>query len=277
MGIFTKIAYSDSTINEFRGCEGCELWNPKAGVKVCYAGRMISRFAGKHNGVWPEEFTKPIRVPGQIMKAIGWKDLTGTDRGPDKPWLKGYPRVIFINDMSDSFMNHIWVDGVKTPLPVDWLSDLMPAMIASPHIFMFLTKRARRAVKFFGDIWGSVPKNFWIGTTITSGATLPRATELAKLAPICQGKLWISVEPLYNDVRLVDHLPSFDWVAVGGESGPGAAKTELSDIVQIIEDCEQTSTSVFVKQLGSGYGPKKGEDWNDWPVDLRRRQMPTKI
>lgn len=282
MGIKSSIGYIDSSINPFRGCEGCELWNPKTGVKVCYAGRMISRFAGP-SYAWPEKFTEPIFVPGQLEKTYSWPDLTDDIRD-EKPWLNGYPRIIFVNDMSDSFMGHIWKpspvagDGrVKTSLLVDWLTDYMSDLISSPHIYMFLTKRPSRAVRFFRDCWGGIPANFWVGTSITCQATFGRAIELAKLAPICNGRLWLSLEPLYGEVKLADILPAYDWIVVGGESGLSPTITNLDVFNRVADDCAQSDTPLFVKQLGSkqGYG-SKGEDWDQWPDHLKIRQMPKK-
>lgn len=283
MGIESSIGYIDSSINPFRGCEGCELWNPKQGIKVCYAGRMISRFSGT-SSVWPEEFTKPIFVPGQLEKTYyNWPDLTGSVRD-DKPWLDGYPRVIFVNDMSDSFMKNIWKPGPgtggvtdKEPLPVDWLADYMPNLISSPHIYMFLTKRPSRAVKFFKDYWGGVPPNFWVGTSVTSQATFGRAIELAKLAPTCNGRLWLSLEPIYSEIELSDILPAYDWIVAGGESGPSPTITTLKMFERVADDCARSDTPLFVKQLGSGQGyGSKGEDWELWPDSLKIRQMPKK-
>ncbi len=279
MGIKSKIGYIDSSTNPFRGCEGCELWNPKIGIKTCYAGRMIGRFAGTSHA-WPEEFAKPIFVPGQLEKTYNWADLTGGNRD-DKPWLNGYPRVIFVNDMSDSFMKNIrrpnGTTMVKESLSVDWLTDYMPDLTNSPHIYMFLTKRPSRAVEFFQDYWGSVPSNFWVGTSVTGPKTFGRAVELTKLAPICDGKLWLSLEPLYDSVDLAFVLPAYDWIVVGGESGISPTVTNLDIFNFIRDDCIRGDTPLFVKQLGSGQGyGSKGEDWNLWPNHLKVRQMPGK-
>lgn len=269
MGIKSDIGYIDSSANPIRGCGGCELWTTKN--KVCYAGKFISRFVNQTH--WPAKFTKPIMVPGIIERALKWPDLTGTDR-EDKPWLNGMSRIIFLNDMSDTFTEHVYFDGAWTKLPITWLAPYMHDMINSPHIYMLLTKRPRRAVKFFQQ-WGSVPANFWVGTSITYGYTTERARILAQLAPICEGKLWLSIEPLYARLDLYRQLQVFDWVAVGGESGINTTPTELSWISQIISDCKATDTPVFVKQLGSasGYG-SKGQDWDKWPATLRVREMP---
>lgn len=269
--ITTKIQWCDSAGNPIKGCEGCELWNYLQ--KVCYAGRMIRRF-GSGGGVWPEEFTKPIMKDGVLQVMIGWPSLKGKDR-TDKPWLNGYPRTIFVNDMSDTWVSNIWVDGVKTPLSHDWLAPFMPAMIESPHIYMLLTKRPSRAVKFFKE-WGGVPKNFWLGTSVTYPKTAPRVKKLLELKDMCDGVLWTSLEPLYEgtiDSPLAHMIPDLDWVVIGGESGPSAAVTQLDDIQRTIDICKSGDTRVFVKQLGSAHGKEKGGDWNMWEENLKYREM----
>lgn len=277
MGIKTDIQYPDSTVNEFAGCEGCELWTRTN--KVCYAGKMIRRWgAGGKSKIWPAKFTQPIRIEGRILNSLQWSDLTGSDR-ETKPWLNGYPRIYFINDMSDSFMKHIWVDGVKTPLPVDWLDELMPTMLDKPHIYLLLTKRANRAVEYFSAL-GGVPKNFWVGVSITEPFTSVRARKLLELRDKCEGKLWASLEPLYPGTMnnlfssMPEYVPHLDWVVVGGESGPGATETRLTDIRSTIEVCQKGNTKIFVKQLGSFNGPEKGGNTKLWPPDLNIREMP---
>lgn len=83
MGIMTPIQWCDSTINPVSGCDGCELWNPKSGVSLCYAGRMTHRFNGRNSGLSPK-FEEIMTRPGRMAAAARWSDLTGTRR-PDKP------------------------------------------------------------------------------------------------------------------------------------------------------------------------------------------------
>ena len=94
-----------------------------------------------------------------------------------------------------------------------------------------------------------------------------------------------------------------DWVIVGGESGPHARPCNIEWIRSIVAQCKAAGVACFVKQLGSniedGYlqaekwmklGAReivgmagktfvklqdtKGGDWNQWPEDLRVREMP---
>src|SRR3989442_14506181 len=113
------IGWCDDTCNIEMGCDGCELWDPKNGVRICYAGlqteRMVSK--GPREG-WPESFDKPTIFPERVRENARKRDLTGTRR-PEKPWLDGMPRVIFVNDMGDGF---------TASLPEDYLAPYLPTM-----------------------------------------------------------------------------------------------------------------------------------------------------
>jgi protein gp37 len=92
-----------------------------------------------------------------------------------------------------------------------------------------------------------------------------------------------------------------DGVIVGGESGPGARPCNVEWIRSIVMECQAAGVSVFVKQLGANpvmdgkpYNPhnvykndlsgrpmglydRKGGDMNEWPADLRVRQLPERL
>lgn len=92
------------------------------------------------------------------------------------------------------------------------------------------------------------------------------------------------------------------WVIVGGESGPGARPCDVAWIRGIVEQCSGAGVACFVKQLGMqpvdafwqlgggwpmgtrGYADgrvklrhRKGSDMDEWPDDLRVRQMPDEV
>ena len=229
MAIRTQIEWCDSTVNAMAGCDGCELWIPKAGVKDCYAGVLTERYKG--GAGWPASFGQPQHFPGRIEAALRWPGLTGTKRA-DKPWLDGMPRLIFLDDMGDTFTES---------LDVDWLLPFIEPMALSPHIWIFLTKRPRRMCAFFERV-GNIPANFWLGTTVTGPATLGRLRDLDKLRDIGNNDniLWCSFEPLMAPIEFsakrgnvvfestpgfvddepvdFDFAPLIDWAVVGGGS-----------------------------------------------------------
>lgn len=269
MGQITKISWCDSTLNLQQGCSGCELWIPSQGVKKCYAGLLTERYAGQKG--WVKSFDQPEVFPERIKEIAKWSDLTGKDR-PDKPWLNGLPRIIFLDDMGDTF---------SEGLPQDWLDPFIESMENSPHIYMLLTKRPTAMCRYFAQHLTRVPSNFALGVTVTSAKTVSRVDTLVLLRTIYPDvKTFVSAEPLYEYVKLRHHLPSVDLVIVGGESGNGAKLMSGETAWQMWADCAIESKSFFLKQMGSAYAKAyglkdaKGEDWTQFDDDLRVREFP---
>lgn len=81
---------------------------------------------------------------------------------------------------------------------------------------------------------------------------------------------------------------------VGGESGRGARPCQVEDIRAVVQQCLEAEVPVFVKQLGSNATwnhvvpgcsvrehrekiitkDSKGGEMEEWPADLRVREMP---
>jgi protein gp37 len=161
MGANTKIPWCDSTINPIVGCDGCELHRAGQPGSHCYAAGLVRRYAGLAG--WLASFDRPEFFAGRIEKACNWPDLTGKKRA-EKPWLNGFPRLIFVCDLADPF-----TEGVD---PESWLTPALPRMAESPHIFLLLTKRGRRMSDYFERY--PVPRNFWLGVTVTGPDTTAR-------------------------------------------------------------------------------------------------------
>jgi protein gp37 len=96
---------------------------------------------------------------------------------------------------------------------------------------------------------------------------------------------------------VLNGTPFVDWVIVGGESGPRARPFNIAWARSIVAQCDAADVPCFVKQMGArptGEWPArkirlahpamrdvvalaspKGGDMDEWPEDLRVRQMPT--
>lgn len=275
MGKDTNIGWCDSTNNPMMGCDGCELWTKT--VQTCYAGVLTNRYAGQKG--WPISFDVPTLFPYRLAEAARWKDLTGLDR-PEKPWLNGYPRTIFLDDLGDTFTES---------LPVDWLLPHIPLMEKSSHAWLFLTKRPKRMAEFF-KILGYVPANFWLGTSITGPETMKRLDHLTEIEGA--SVYYASVEPFLAGMDFAPWLGlrfhpedkhyeavsqrKLDWLILGGESGSNR-KTELTWLWATLHQARRAGAKTFIKQLGSvwaGPNDSKGEDWTRWPKALQVREMP---
>ncbi len=289
MGLETNIEWCDSTINPSTGCDGCELWNGRD-IRVCYAGNLHeARLAKSLPALYAENFQEVRLATGRMMEAARWPDLRGKER-PDKPWLNGLSRMIFVGDMGDFGSRGV---------PDDYIVDEIVGAIRSPagarHFWLLLTKQIRRLAKLSVKI-GGLPNNCMALTTATSQRTA-EARIAALLEVECR---WhgISVEPLWEPLDLTERGrglycescldrsvhwcvdPVVDWVIVGGESGPAARPTSPTWIRDIVAQCADAHVPCFVKQLGADWAKqanassKKGGDPAEWPSDLRVRQVP---
>jgi protein gp37 len=273
MGNHTKIQWCDSTVNPTTGCDGCELWSliPELGRfgGSCYSGPYHeNRMAKALPHLYAPDFTEVRLVPGRMAKAAAWSDLTGTDR-PDKPWLNGMPRTIFVADMGDLFSKAVTFEYLR-----EELIDVAMSEKGRRHIWMLLTKRPARMVEFarwLGERGVDWPNNVWAGTSVTGHASLKR---VAKLLEHPAAVRYVSVEPLvedigfpmeffgYGDTGSTKHHKRFspiadrgiDLLIVGGESDQPGQRGRPFDIAwarKFIEVARETPLKVFVKQLGS--------------------------
>ena len=258
MGETSAISWCDSTANPEMGCHGCELWDPKRGIRICYAGvlteRILQRVSVKG---WPPAFDQPTLFPGRIEAACAWKDLTGTKR-PLKPWLDGRPRVIFLNDMGDTF---------TAGLPLDWLAPYLPMMGRAPHLWLILTKHPARAAEF--SRLHLLPPNVYIGTSVT-GQQDPRVRHLQRVRA---SLIFVSYEPV---LRGADPKPwlegpaGINWLIVGGASGAQSVAPDVDDYRRVVERCREYRRPVFVKQDAA----RRPETQGRIPDELFVREFP---
>ena len=194
------------------GCDGCELW--MEGRRSCYAGVLHRRFGGATPGYAPT-FEDVTRFPGRMAEAAHWRDLAGKER-PDKPWLDGLPRTIFVSDMSDSLSRGVSFKYLRDEVIQNVNSDK-----GRRHEWLWLTKRPERMAEFStwllerGIPW---PTNLWAGTSITTQATRSRIAKLLNVGDENTIR-FLSVEPQVEAIDLTAWLPRLDWIIQGGESG----------------------------------------------------------
>lgn len=257
----------DSSANWMIGCQGCELAMPHyteqpkhvmmPDAQRCYAWQIVTQVNRKGgNKGMPPDFFEPMFKP-EAIRALNWSDLRGTDRtDPPKPWLDGYPRIIFWNDMSDAF-------GQDAPWSDEWLRGHLPAFERSPHINLFLTKQPKRMASFFD---GKCPTPIWAGTTITAQPNMTRGRDL--LGGVDAAVWWLSIEPMVKPVdlevlaKMLGHRSLKEmgasihnrgkelWIILGGESGSLARPTHPLWIETALEKSVEAGFPTFVKQRG---------------------------
>ena len=260
-----------------------ELGNPEVGPKAkaaidgacrCYAGVLHARYSG-HSPGYAQNFNRPEFFAGRMLEASRWSDLRGRIR-PNKPWLNGFPRLIFVSDMGDALVKE---------MPFALLQKEIIEVVASEkgrrHVWLWLTKRPARMAAFsdwLHERYIPWPDNLVAMTSVTSRRTVGRVDDLRRVRCRLKG---LSVEPLWESVKLP--LDGIDWVIVGGESGSAANPFDLAWARELREQCREAEVAFFVKQLGANLmnegsdlklGDRHGGDWAEWPEDLRVREFP---
>jgi protein gp37 len=145
--------------------------------------------------------------------------------------------------------------------------------------------------------------NVWLGVSVENQKAADERIPLLLETPAAIR--FLSCEPLLEEIDLIhstkpdwlyrthhkaEKLSMIDWVIVGGESGPGARDCDVNWIRSLVSHCRSARVPVFVKQLGAmayqspvsemGTGfwlrlkNRKGGDINEFPQDLRIRQLP---
>jgi len=250
----------------------------RKGYSTCYAAQLTNRFRGSNPG-FAIDFDVVELVPGRMLAATQLPDLRGRAR-PDKPWLDGLPRHIFVSDMADALSEAVSFEYLHNEILINVMSEL-----GQRHIWIWLTKRPKRMAKLsawlgaHGIAW---PSNLIAGTSVTSQATVTRAEELLHVGNDSTMRL-VSLEPQWERVDLAGVIDGIDWLIQGGQSARADHPFDIAWADECREFCRRRGVHYFLKQLGlvavengariTGLD-RSGEDWTLWPERLRVRQMP---
>jgi protein gp37 len=94
---------------------------------------------------------------------------------------------------------------------------------------------------------------------------------------------FLSIEPQWEAIDLGESLSRLDWIIQGGQSGKDAPAFDLAWARALRDACQKAGVPYFLKQLGarvqdgtSGLELRDGHggDWDEWPEELRVRQLP---
>jgi protein gp37 len=256
---------------------------------------------------WAKRTGKDIwgaRKPREIGTDSYWRE-------PFK-WNKeaaaaGERRRVFCSSLSDVFEGRKDLDPHRERL---W-----KLMEATPSLdWLLLTKRPQNIRRMVPAEWLTKPRqNVWYGTTAETQkwldiraeffVDLPAAVTFISAEPL-MGPLWIRHWTKgYSQDVMHDRLDApdgavvggmervgdtwnrlsnvFSWLIVGGESGPGARRTDLSIFRDVRDQCRRAGIAFFMKQKGTvlaremGCKDRAGADPDEFPEDLRIQEFPT--
>lgn len=214
----TGIEWANQTWNPAHGCTKIS-----PGCKNCYAERMAKRLAGRHG--YPA-------VPYHFAVAMENQKL-------DEPLRTRKPQYIFVCSMGDLFHREI---------PDSFIKRVFRTMeLATQHTFLVLTKRIKRAHQWFCQrSTGPIP-NIWLGVSVENKETADSRLPWLVRAPAA--KLFVSCEPLLEEISLRQWLHGLDWVIVGPETGFARRKFDLDWARALRDECKVWDTPFFFKGL----------------------------
>lgn len=285
MGANSKIEWTVHTFNPWVGCT-----KVSPACDFCYAESWAKRtghpelWYGKRRMTSPENWKQPVKWNKAAQRL-------------------GIPQTVFGPSLADPFDNQV---------PPEWRANYFKLIRDTPWlIYLLLTKRPQNIIDMVDRAGGRLPRNVALGTTIEdqkraniNGTALLDATYVLK--PLFS---FASCEPLLEEIdmrRLVAKIPGedshhyvdalngdvfddiegtitgaydpgtapkLDWIICGGESGHYARSLPPRGALRLADDCTDTGTAFFMKQLSARSG-KGFKDFDNFPTALRRREFP---
>ncbi|OFX13212.1 MAG: hypothetical protein A2Z18_11130 [Armatimonadetes bacterium RBG_16_58_9] len=194
----------------------------------CYAENLSNR-RGWTPAPWTEEnAVANIRIRPERLEDFRKVPVKPTTLPPSQR------ERFFICSMGDIFHRLV---------PDSYLRQLWDMMLASPHIYMLLTKRTDRAMTWPGP-W---PDNIWLGTTCGHPVTTWRIECLRQSKAKTR---FVSGEPLLGSLAPLD-LSGINQFIVGGESGTGWRRMNHTWAREIRDACVRQTVAFFFKQDSS--------------------------
>lgn len=258
MGTDTKIAWATHTFNPWWGCE-----KVSEACKHCYAESMARRWGHQ---IWGRAAAR------RPLGDANWKQPLAWDRHARE---NGVRARVFCASMADVMEDRRDLDPLRERL---WkLIDRTPSLD-----WMLLTKRPENFLRLtsWRTRW---PDNVWAGTTAETQAWAAR--RWAHLREVPAVVRFLSVEPMLEPMDLLGLTRSdadrpLHWVIVGGESGPGARRTDPSWFMELQRQSAIADIAYFLKQSGLmlakelGFADRAGADPDEWPAAWRIQEFP---
>ena len=222
----STIEWTEMTWNPTTGCT-----KVSAGCKNCYAEDFALRLQAMGNKKYKKGFKLTLH-PDTLNTPKHWK----------------VSRIVFVNSMSDLFLEDI---------PLDYIKKVFKVMNETPkHIYQVLTKRAERLEELSKELCWS--DNIWMGVTVEDVKSKYRISHLKRTKAKIK---FLSLEPLLCALPKLN-LNKIDWIIVGGESGKRARPIKKEWVIDIKKQCEKADVKFFFKQWGGMNKKANGRELN---------------
>jgi protein gp37 len=247
------IAWTDSTMNLWMGC-----FKVSQGCKNCYADTLTTNRMGL------DVFGHPDSTPRQRTSKQLWSRPIRWNREAQAAQT---PSKVFCMSLGDFFED--------APGPNAWRSEGWDLIRSTPWLdWQVLTKRPENILRMLPDDWGHGWPHVWLGTSIEDNRVAERAPILTSVPA---WNHFMSYEPAIGPIDEVD-FTGFEWIIVGGESGPGWRKMDLDWARDVQTRCGDLGIAFFFKQ-DSAPRTEMGTDalgamYRDYPKSWNRLDGP---
>lgn len=220
------VSWTDYSWGPWRGCTKVTLE-----CRNCYAEREMKRFG--------HDFKTVVRAADSTFRKPLVMNKLHTSENPGK---------VFVCPWSDFF--HADAD--------EWRQEAWDIIRECRNlIFIIPTKRYERCGHFLPDDWYDGYDNVCILWSCGYNETFQRAWN--HLSSVRAKYFGLSIEPLIGSMPAViwaiNGLVMFDWVIVGGESGPNARPMQTQWARDIRDACKSAGVPFYFKQHS---GPRPG-------------------
>lgn len=312
MGRDTSIAWAHHTFNGVHGCAHATLvdGSESPGCQNCYAEKGAKRNP-KTFGIWGEEGTRVLAADSAWEQLGTWHRAAVREGALRRVFCYSIgdvfesPRKLANADVCAKGRTRLFA-AIERLCPVNAAVGLETAAKPSGLIFLLLTKRPENVKRMVPPSWLvenappesrlGWPQHVWLGASVENQpAADERVPHLLGVPGV--PVRFLSLEPLLERVNLRQWIDRLGWLIPGGE-GLGKRPCDLAWIRDIRDQGKAAGVPVFVKQMGAnpitttpgepraecarimGQGWRvrlehpKGEDPDEWPEDLRVREVP---
>lgn len=313
MGAETKIQWADKTFNPWRGCTKVSPGCLNCYAEPLVVNRLKGAWGkGAPRTLASDTYWKqPLTWDREAAKGIAEGILLDKDIG--RPRVFCASLADWLDDEVDIAWFVRLLDLIRRTPHLDWLClstrpHLWRKRLEAAWEYASAKRMFDVALWIHNWLGGMAPINVWVGTTAEDQLrTDERIPELVKIPAVVR---FLSVEPMLEPVtlpigRVMTGFPkhitasgnavgaplAIHWVIVGGESGPKSREFGMPWARSIVAQCRAAGVAVFVKQMGAHpfeqqpdwHGPvfhrpadKKGGDMDEWPTELRIRELPSR-
>lgn len=266
----TKIPWARYSWNPWFGCEPVHT-----GCRNCYAKNTWFR----------------LNVPAGRRKRAAKSTLRQPFAWNRKAKRLGIHERVILGSISDLFEDH--------PDVGEWRRKAFETIYQTPHLDWIIPTKRPEHIRATWRIPAGSPAapspadNITLLVSVSDQETFNRAaTVLWNDCRHLVRTLGFSIEPLIGPIKvfgggLFDRWDGcFDWLVIGGESGPNARPCDLEWIRDLVKQGKQAGVPVYVKQWGDNphrngvpvkLQAKKGADPSEWPQDLQIHEYPKSL